>query len=102
MAIPDYHYHLQFYVHNKAQMYLPRQDGAFGSFYFFKKLPPYNVLTYDNYLLERTHVKTLNTQNQRCDEENSGVDTTTCITKYLEQTVGCSMGLHGTDPDLKR
>ena len=37
IALPDDVYHLEFYIHNKGQMYLPKKDGAFGSFYFNKK-----------------------------------------------------------------
>ena len=96
-----------FFIHNKGQMYFPRFDEAFGSFYFYREIsyPPPNYKVYhhmQSYRLERTHWKTLNTENQRCDEGNSVPNTTKCITRYLEQTVGCSMGLYGSDPGMKR
>ena len=86
-------------------MYLPKQDEAFGSFYFHKSYNPprqkYSWRYDQGYRLERTHWKILDTQDQRCDKGSLRVDTTTCITRYLEKTIGCSMGLHGTNPTLK-
>ena len=108
IRIPEDHYKFLFFVHNKGQMYFPKQDEAFGSYYFHKSYHPpknqnYTYRYQQSFRLERTHWKTLPTENQRCGKPgNSGADTTTCITRYLEQTVGCSMGLLGTDPDLKR
>lgn len=86
-------------------MYVPKQDDAFGSAYFFYGLRGHdlrNTSYYQSYLLTRTRWKTLNTPSQRCDEGNAAANTTQCITRYLEQKVGCSMGLLGTDPELKR
>ena len=54
------------------------------------------------YNLERIHWKTLNTESERCDESESEPNTTICITRYIEQSVGCSMGYHGTDPEKER
>ena len=104
-SLPDDDSHLKFFVHNKGQMYIPKQDGAFGSFYFPKTFPWGNMvnMTYSHeYRLERTHLKTLDTRDQRCDKEISSADTITCITQYLESTIGCSMGLYGTDLNLRR
>ena len=83
---------------------MPKRDAAFGSFYIHKILPIYKdrVMHHQIYRLERTHWKTLNTGNQRCDEENATHNTTQCITRYIEKKVGCSMGMYGTDPDIKR
>ena len=106
--IPEDHWKFLYFVHNKGQMYFPKQDEAFGSFYFDKSYNPpknqnYTFRYIQSFRLVRTHWKTLPTENQRCDERwNSGTDTTNCITNYLEQTVGCSMGLLGTNPKLKR
>ena len=84
-------------------MYIPKQDDAFGSSYFFKGLgAPSNKSYYRSYLVTRTRWKTISTPNQRCDDGNSAANTTTCITRYIEQKVGCSMGLQGTDPNLSR
>ena len=81
-------------------MYFPKRDEAFGSFYFYISMPQYHGV--QSYRLERTHYKTLRTESQRCDNRIDGANTTTCITHYLEQMVGCSMGMYGTDPGIKR
>ena len=93
-------------------MFFPRQDNIFGSFYFAKRgLTRYfENCEFDrgpcayrqSYKLERTHWKTLNTKNQRCDDGSSRPNTTSCITQYLDKKIGCSMGLHGADPYMKR
>ena len=106
IRIPEDHYKFLFFVHNKDQMYFPRRDEAFGSFFFSKRFPSpsaYEKRTYvQNYRLDRTRWKTLSTKYNRCDEGTSIVTTTTCITQYLEHTIGCSMGLHGNEQNLKR
>lgn len=92
-----------FFIHNKGQMYFIKQDKPFGSYYFPLAMPSdKKVIWIANYELERTHWKTLNTENERCDETDSEANTTKCITRYIEQSVGCSMGYHGTDPKLER
>ena len=91
-------------------MYFPRTDEAFGSFYIYREMqnPESNsnlgkkIVFRQSYRLERTHWKTLNTENQRCDEGRSAANMTNCITRYLEQTIGCSVGLYGSDHGVKR
>ena len=103
VPIPEDHICFYFFIHNKDQMYIPKQDEAFGSFYFYLALgSPSNKSYYRSYLLQRTRWKKLSTPNQRCMEGISAANTTRCITRYLEQKVGCSMDLHGSDPKLKR
>ena len=92
-----------FFIHNRDQMYLPRQDQLFGSYYFPVGMPTdKEVFTIASYELERTHWKTLNTEKDRCDETDSEANTTKCITQFLEQSVGCSMGSYGADPSMER
>ena len=84
-------------------MYFIKQDNPFGSSYLFVRMPKDKEVKWTlKYQLERTHWKTLNTENERCDETNLEPNTTKCITRYIEQSVGCSMGYHGTDPDIDR
>ena len=85
-------------------MYFPRMDEAFGSFYISRIMQdlPRKIVYMQSYRLERTHWKTLNTENQRCDEGRSAANMTNCITRYLEQTIGCSVGLYGSDHGVKR
>lgn len=84
-------------------MYVPKQDDAFGGCYFYRGTGVLsNGSYYQSYTLTRTRWKTLNTATQRCDEGKSAANTTKCITRYLERTIGCSLGLHGTDPGVKR
>ena len=91
---------LYFFIHNKDQMYLPKQDEAFGSYYIFKIFPR-GKNSRQSYSLHRDHWKALPTESHRCDVKAS-VNTTSCITKYMEHTIGCSMGMRGGNPDLKR
>ena len=84
-------------------MYFPKRDEAFGSFYIYKMMAKHEGwMNHQKYRIERTHWKTLNTEKQRCDNENATNNTTKCITRYIEKTIGCSMGMYGTDQDLKR
>ena len=84
-------------------MYFLKKDNPFGSYYLFLRMPEDREMYWRaKYQLERSHWKTLNTDNERCDETDSEPNTTKCITRYLEQSVGCSMGLYGTDPELER
>ena len=80
-------------------MYIPKQDEAFGSFCIYRMMTKHEGKIYR---IERTRWKTLNTEKQRCDNENATNNTTKCITRYIEETIGCSMGMYGRDQDLKR
>ena len=105
--IPKDHMVFFFFIHNKDQMYIPKFDGAFGSYYFYKALlgsnySPCNKSCGQSYLLTRIRRKTLNTPSQRCDEGDGPVNTAQCISRYLDKKIGCSMGLHGTDPKANR
>ena len=102
LPIPEDHNTFFFFIHNKDQMYIPKSDGVFGSYYFYKTIEtPGNKSYSQDYLLTRSHWKTLNTPRRRCDEGKKAASTTRCIARYLEQKVGCSMGLHGNDAVLK-
>ena len=84
-------------------MYFPKQDEVFGSYYFYKQVKKDDGKRhFQNYRVERTRWKKLRTENHICDEDNSSDNTTMCITRFIEQKVGCSMGWHGGDPDMKR
>ena len=92
-------------------MYLPQYEKTFGSAFLTIELQNHgfniqdenNTYSYSqNYLLKRTHWKALDNDEQRCDQENNAGSTTKCITKYLEDEIGCSMGLLGSNLTLKR
>ena len=64
-------------------------------------------MTFTGYMplqLKRTRVKSMNTDAKRCDESiaMSNPNTGECVTKYLEDTIGCSMGLSGSNPSIPR
>ena len=95
-------------VHNKGQMHFPKPDNIFGSDYVIvdirdilleEKLNDTGLYQY--FELERTFWKSLDTPEKRCDMKNT-VNTTKCMTNFLEQTIGCSMGLAEGNPDLER
>ena len=104
IPIPKDHERFYFFVHNKNQMYIPKLNNAFGSFYFYKNLRGSNCNStcQQSYLLTRTRKKILNHDDQRCDESNGAANTAQCITSYLEERIGCSMGLYGSDPNRER
>ena len=87
-------------------MYFPKTDEIYGSeFIFVRRDKPKNnatdieVKNYE-YKITKTHWKALDTSDKRCDDSFSDANTTQCITRYLEHTVGCSMGLSGSDKQL--
>ena len=92
------------FIHNKDQMYFPKIDQIYGSYYFyldFSEMENYSCLG-KQYTLLRTHWKNLDKDRNRCDERNTEAQTTNCITQFLEQNVKCSMGLKGGSIDIKR
>ena len=44
----------------------------------------------------------MDVENERCDTSETMAMTTECITQFLENEVGCSMGLEGGDYTMKR
>ena len=53
------------------------------------------------FTITRTHWKALNTVDKRCDEDTKmEANTTKCITHYIEEKTGCSMGFAGSDPKV--
>ena len=98
------------FAYNDDQMFLPNYDKKFGSHYL-KIEPPKernkgsvtdSVNYYQDYLISRTHWKQVDTAEFRCDPIGTVGNTTKCITEYLEDNIGCSMGLQGTNPEMKR
>ena len=90
------------FIHNQGQMYTPKLDGGFGSFFFHIRIPDPTRRYGQTYRLERTHMKLLKTKNQVCDDENTKPNTTLCITTYFEKAVGCSIGMRGGEPNIER
>ena len=89
-------------------MHFPKPDNIFGSAYIIVDIrdvllkEALNDTGLYQYLeLERTLWKSLDTPEKKCDMENV-VNTTKCITSFLEQTIGCSMGLAEGNPDMDR
>ena len=99
------------FFYDKGQMYLPQYEKTFGSAFLTLDIPNHGFNIQDtnnsyyygqNYLLERTHWKALDNEEQRCDQKSNAGSTTRCITKYLEEEIGCSMGLQGSNKMLTR
>ena len=91
------------FLYNKGQIYLPNYEKAFGSEFLKLKLPDCRMRKksshyryYQDYLLKRMHLKALDKEQQRCDQDDDAGNTTKCITEYLEREVGCSMDLQGS------
>ena len=77
IPIPKDHFCFYFFIHNKDQMYLPKIDQTFGSYYLYldtsKKLKGNGTCLAKQYKLERTHWKTLDKERNRCDEGNVNI-----------------------------
>ena len=97
------------FVHNKGQMLFHRRDNIFGSDTFALDWDPERVtikqqkhISFRQYFeLGRTHWKTMDIPEMRCDEENKA-NTTECIATFLEDSIGCSMGLAGSRIEAER
>ena len=86
-------------------MYFPKGDNIYGSEYLFlreDKKQQNGKIYHRSYKITKTHWKALDTPNKRCDDSNSEANTTQCITRYLEQMIGCSMGLLRSDRQAPR
>ena len=84
-------------------MYFPKADGLYGSEFIHlrvdKKVEE-NKTYQINYQMKKTHWIAMDNPDKRCDGSFSEANTTRCITRYLEQTIGCSMGLAGSDKQI--
>ena len=96
------------FVHNKGQMYFPKLDNIFGSDFLIldiaeiiQKKNLNKTGLYQYLKLERIFWKSLDAPEKKCDRKNKGL-TTKCITNYLEQSIGCSMGLAESNPAVER
>ena len=81
------------YLHNKDQMIFHKVDEIFGSRVI-------NVPKGRKYKIKRTSWKALDYPAKRCTEQGAKANTTRCITNYIENTIGCSIGLSGSDPQF--
>ena len=78
-------------------------DEIYGSELILLKVddaPPNHKVYHQSYKFRKTYWKALDTPEKRCDESSLEANTTQCITRYLEQTVGCSLGLAGSDKQI--
>ena len=91
------------YAYNPNQMFLPNDDRVFGS-YFLKIIPPSDVRKnyYQEYDISRTHWKSVDRPEFRCNSHNEKENTTKCLTEYLENKIGCSMGLQESRSGSKK
>ena len=88
-------------------MYLPRADRFFGSDYNFMPLSELErergsgMVLQQMYEVDRVHWKSLDSKERRCDTENKN-HVTKCITKFLENLIGCSMGMLESNKEVDR
>ena len=86
------------FVYNPNQMFLPNMDRVFGS-HFLKIVRPgssYKKNHYQEYDISRTHWKSMDRTEFRCNSHINKENTTKCLAEYLEKKIGCSMGLQGS------
>ena len=92
-------------------MYFPKIDNIFGSEVKTVHLDPsrmkakpegtgYSVFEY--FKFQKTHWKALDTPLKRCRSDNTEASTTQCLTHFLEHKIGCSVGLSGSDQEVRR
>ena len=101
---------LYLFLHNKDQIYLPKINGVFGSDFTYVKVDKARMKEmnttechiYTFYQLTQTQWKAFDTPKKRCISDKRAANTTQCITRYLEDRVGCSMGLARNDPEIQR
>ena len=109
---------LSVFLSNKGQMYFPNPTTIYGSEFFYLKPPPelatiihktnYQLYHYysQNFRLSQTEWKAVDQETSRCEEKHIYSEKTKsvaeCIVGYLEQEIGCSMGLHGSQSGTKR
>ena len=86
----------RYYLHNKDQMYFPKVDEIFGSKVFYSPMAEGSP----TYKIKRIRWKALDTPGKRCTSQDTEANTTKCITAYMENTIGCSMGLAGSDRQI--
>ena len=96
------------FVHDKGHMYLQRPDKIYGSDYIlfqkqlFKKEGIKNATDYMQvYEIQRTYWEALDSREKRCDEDNKN-HTTECITQFLANLIGCSLGMAESGNQLDR
>ena len=88
-------------------MYLKSANNVFGSDSVAvsplkKDGKNYTYLYHKTYTLKQIRWKAVDNDDQRCDQRETAVGyTSKCITKFLEMTIGCSMGLQGSDGGLE-
>ena len=99
------------FAYNPSQIFLPNHNKIFGSHYMKIDSPskyedPRGSLDSKNYYqdfeITRTHWLKLDHTDMRCNPVERGDNTTKCITEYLEANIGCSMGLQGSNPGVRR
>ena len=89
------------FIHNKNQMYFPKVDGIYGSDLIFITFADIKTGCLNQaHKIEKTHWNALDTPSKRCDPSSSGAKTTECLTRYLEHTIGCSMGMAKSDAKI--
>ena len=99
------------FVYNSNQMFLPNHNKIFGSHYIKIDSPSKfeDVKTgidsknyYQEFEISRIHWLKLDHPESRCNHIGKDGNTTKCISEYLEVNIGCSMGLQGGNPGVKR
>ena len=99
------------FLHNKDQMYTPKIDNIFGSEVIAANLDRvrinakpegtgYDISQY--FKMKKTLWKALDTPAKRCNSYNTEANTTQCLTDFLEQKIGCSMGLAKSNSSAPR
>ena len=95
------------FLHDKGHQFIQRADRVFGSEYIIFQNPEFqkeikNGTDYIQvYEVQRTYWEALDSKERRCDEENKHYPTE-CVTNFLEDSIGCSMGMAESDDKLER
>ena len=98
------HHKFLLFLHNKGHMFFPRADGSFGSDYVYLQVPEFvdnGTIYHQLFKFNRAHWKSLDSEEKRCDVGNNNY-LTKCVASFLDNLIGCSMGIAQSDNYLNR
>ena len=82
-------YHLQLFVPNARSIY--------GSAHKIVRLnTDYGDLFSTSIFITKRHIKAIDQNTQRCDQENARVNPSSCVAKFIEKELGCTASVIGS------
>ena len=83
-------------------MMMPSTVKVYGSQHHLTVVPEtslnYEYYYYQRMTMTKTHLKSLDQPSERCNSYTGNSNTSTCIARFLEEQIGCSLKILGTTP----